>query len=97
MGADGLPHFVDRVPYRYRDFPDNRVHVVKPADKLMHLAAVHFAPMTRACGYWWILADFQPQPIIDPILPLYKQRDRVVVPSRRVLTDVILPSMWRRS
>ncbi len=49
----------------------------------------------RACGFWWVLADFQPDPIVDPTLELDVGR-RLVVPSLRVLTDVILSEQRRR-
>jgi len=42
-----------------------------------------------------VLADFQPDPIIDPTLELEIGR-RLFVPSLRVLTDVILGEQRRR-
>jgi hypothetical protein len=42
-----------------------------------------------------VLADFQPDPIVDPTLELDVGR-RLVVPSLRVLTDVILSEQRRR-
>ena len=51
--------------------------------------------MPRGCGFWWAIADFQPDPIVDPTLDLEPGR-RLVVPSLRVLTDVILGEQRRR-
>jgi hypothetical protein len=49
----------------------------------------------RACGFWWAIADFQPDPILDPTLELEPGRQLVIM-SLRVLTDVILGEARRR-
>ena len=85
----------DREPYRFHDHPDTRVHVVAQGDTLFHLAGRYFAPLPRACGYWWAIADFQTQPILDPSLRLATGR-RLFIPSLRVLTDVILGDPRRK-
>ncbi|MBK6845555.1 MAG: hypothetical protein IPG88_25275 [Gemmatimonadetes bacterium] len=64
-------------------------------DMLFDLAGRYFAPLRWACGFWWVLADFQPDPIVDPTLELEVGR-RLFVPSLRVLTDVILSEQRRR-
>ena len=56
----------ERAPLSYRDLPDNRAHVVRQGDTLWQLAGAYFAPLPRACGYWWAIAEFQPEPIVDP-------------------------------
>jgi hypothetical protein len=68
---------------------------VVQGDTLWGLAGRYFAPLNRACGYWWVIADFQPDPIIDPTLGLEEGRV-LFIPSRRVLTDVILAQARRR-
>ena len=85
----------EREPYRFREHTDTRVHVVAQGDTLEGLAGRYFAPLPRACGFWWVLADCQPDPIGDPTLELDVGR-RLVVPSLRVLTDVILSEQRRR-
>ncbi len=80
----------DRHPYRYQAHPDNIEHMVTQADTLASLAGRYFAPLPRACGFWWAIADYQPTPIINPLRPLYEHGPLVVVPSLRVLTDCIL-------
>lgn len=82
-------------PYRFTAHPDTRLHVVTQGDTLFTLAGQYFAPLPQACGYWWVLADFQPDPIVDPTLALDVGR-RLFVPSLRVLTDVILGEARRR-
>ena len=39
-------------------------------------AMTAFAPLPLACGYWWAIADFQPDPILDPTLVLETGRGR---------------------
>lgn len=85
----------EREPYRFREHTDSRLHVVAQGDTLFDLAGRYFAPLPRACGFWWVLADFQPDPIVDPTLELEAGR-RLFVPSLRVLTDVILSEQRRR-
>jgi hypothetical protein len=91
----GRRYLTDREPYRYRVLPDYRVHTVVTGDTLFDLAGRYFAPLPRACGFWWAIADFQPDPVIDPTLLLDVGRV-VVIPSTRVLTDVILGEARRR-
>lgn len=86
---EGRLFLTEREPYRYRELPDNRVHVVVQGDTLWDLAGQYFAPLPRACGFWWAIADFQKDPVIDPTLEL-AEGTRLVIPSLRVLTDVIL-------
>ncbi len=85
----------EREPYRFREHTDTRVHIVAQDELLFDLAGRYFAPLPRACGFWWVLADFQPDPIVDPTLELEVGR-RLLVPSLRVLTDVILSEQRRR-
>ena len=89
-------HLTEREPYGFRAHADNRVHVVVQGDTLFDVAGRYFAPLPRACGFWWAVADYQPQPIIDPTIALEAGR-RLLVPSLRVLTDVILGEAGRRT
>lgn len=91
----GRLHLTDREPYRFRAHADTRTHLVVQGDTLWGLAGRYFAPLPRACGYWWAIADFQPDPIVDPTLELEPGR-RLHIPSLRVLTDEILGDAARR-
>ena len=85
----------DREPYRYYPHVDNRVHNVVDGDTLFNLAGTYFNPFERACGYWWVIADFQPDtPIQDPTLIL-ETSSKIHIPSLRILETVIL-SEFRR-
>jgi hypothetical protein len=85
----------ERKPYRYQPHADNRGHVAAEGDTLFTLAGRYFAPLPRACGFWWVIADYQVDPILDPTLALEPGR-RIHIPSLRVLTDVILGEERRR-
>ena len=93
--AAGRLFLTEREPYRYHPHADNRAHLVVEGDTLFNLAGRYFAPLPRACGFWWVIADFQPQPILDPTAGLAPGQ-HVVIPSLRVLTDVILAEPRRR-
>jgi len=94
---EGRLHLTDREPYRYRAHPDTRLHVVAEGETWFDLAGRYFAPLPRACGFWWAIADFQPEgsEVVDPTLAL-EPGAVVHVPSLRVLTDVILGEARRR-
>lgn len=92
----GRLFLTEREPYRFRQHADNRVHLVAGGDTLFGLAGKYFAPLPRASGFWWVIADFQPDPIVDPTLQLELGR-QLIIPSVRVLTDVILGEQRRRN
>jgi hypothetical protein len=86
---DDRLHLTDRQPLTYRDLPDNRRHVVVEGDTWWGLADRYFQPLPRACGYFWALCDFQPEPVLDPTRTLEIGRV-VVIPSLHTLTAWVL-------
>jgi len=78
----------DRSRYFFRVLPDNRQHVVIEGDSLFNLAGRYFSPISRACGIWWIIADFQPEPIHDPTLKLARGRLMIIPSLATVLAEI---------
>ena len=62
---EGRLFLTEREPYLFHEHTDTRVHVVAQGDTLFELAGRYFAPLPRACGFWWVLADFQINPIVE--------------------------------
>lgn len=85
----------EAVPYAYRDLPDNRQHVVVTGDTLYNLAGRYFAGMPRPSAFWWVIAQFQPDPILDPTVALV-EGVVVVVPSLATLQNEVLNERRKR-
>lgn len=97
VGDDAdVVHLYGESAYRYRDFDDNRSHVVKQGDTLFSLAARYFRGIERGEGLWWIIADFQPEPIHDPTITLTPGRV-IIIPSLRTVLEEIMHERRRRS
>ena len=92
---EGRSYVGEREPFRFRELPDTRTHIVVEGDTLFTLAGRYLAPLPRACGFWWAIADFQPDPVFDPTLELERGR-ALFVPSVRALTEVLLAREGRR-
>ncbi len=84
----GRLFLTEREPYRYRALPDNRQHVVKEGETLFTLAGRYYSALPRPAGLWWVIADFQPDPIHDPTLQLEPGRALIVPSLRTVLEEV---------
>jgi len=96
LDDDGRLVLTEREPFRFRAFADNRQHVVRAGETLFTLAGRYFAPLPRASGLWWVIADFQPDPIHDPTLSLELGR-LVFIPSVRVLTEEVFSEARREA
>ena len=91
---EGRLVLTDREPFRFRSLPDNRQHLVKEGETLFSLAGRYFAPLPRPAGLWWVIADFQPDPIHDPTVALEPGR-LLVVPSIRTIQEEIFSESRR--
>lgn len=90
----------DRTKFLYRDYLDNVIYVVQENDTLHRLASKFYnslsdAPSFSASWLWWVIADFQPQPIHDPTIRL-TQGQQLIIPSLRTVVDRILNPEFRR-
>lgn len=94
LTIDEVQRLSDREPFSYRNFTDTRVHIIVEGDTLQHLAGVYFSEMPRACGLWWIIADFQPAPIHDPTLALTPGAT-LLIPSLRTVQERIFDRQRR--
>lgn len=70
LDSGGRQFLDDREPFGYRALADNTTHVVKEGESIFTIAGHHFRPHPRPAGLWWIIADFQPNPVHDPTLQL---------------------------
>lgn len=92
--GDGPFQLCEREPFLYREFPDNREHVVAQGETLFALAARFFAPIPRAAGLWWVIADFQPDPIHDPTI-LLEPATVLIIPSMRTVLESVFSETRR--
>ncbi len=86
--AQGRFYLTEREPYRYRDFPDTRVHIVTEGDTLWGLAARYFRALPEPALLWWVIADFQPDPIFDPTEKLATARVLYIPSEQTVLNRI---------
>lgn len=84
-----------REPYRYVAYSDNLQHVVRQGDTLEAIANRYYQGFNaNPAQLWWVIADFQPEPIIDPTLEL-EAGSTIVVPSIRTLVEEIFSELRR--
>ncbi len=86
-----------RNPFRFVEREDTVEHTVVDGDTLYTLAGRYYNVIDpeRACGLWWVIADFQPDPIFDPTCMLEPGRV-MYIPSPLVVTNEVF-SEARRS
>lgn len=78
----------DRVPFVYRERPDNIIHQVLQGETLFTLAGRYYRQLPRASGLWWVIADFQPKPVHDPTIEL-APGTLLVIPSLRTIIEEV--------
>ena len=87
-GATGRLFLAERERFRFRNFSDNRSHIVREGDTLFTLAHRFFKGLPRPAGLYWIIADFQPDPIHDPTIQLGLGRV-LFIPSTRTVREEV--------
>lgn len=79
--------------YTFRELADNTSYLVKDGDTLQQIAARFYATISvgtwSPANLWWVIADFQPQPIHDPTVRLVAGT-RLVLPSERTVRERVL-------
>lgn len=82
--ATGSPYLDEREPFRYRAQADNIHHISQEGDTWWGLAQRYYSGFERASGLWWVICEYQPQPIVDPTLTI-PAGSTVVIPSARLV------------
>ena len=86
--TDNFLFTADREPFRFVVREDTRMHRAVRSDTLENLAERFFAGPNTA-RLWWIIADFQPEPIQDPTEKLVPGV-LLFIPSQNYVDSVIL-------
>lgn len=69
-----------RPRHEFADIDDIWMHVVEAGDTLHSIAHDYYGTETsNGATYWWLIADFQPEPIHDPTIAL-EPGDVLLVP-----------------
>lgn len=82
-------------PVRFEQRADNRYHVARDGDTWWGLAFRYLAEYERAAGLWWIIADFQDPPVVDPTIAI-PAGTLVAIPSGRFVQDRVFSNLrWQ--
>lgn len=93
--SDGTHYLDEREPFRYRAEPDNRIHIANEGDTWWGLAGIYFPTYQRACGLWWLICEYQPEPVIDPTIAI-EPGATIVIPSERIVRTEVFSEERRR-
>jgi hypothetical protein len=91
---DGTVFLTDPEPFGYEDLPDNQRHKVVEGDNLWALASRYFDVhgIDNPAELWWVIAEFQPDPVFDPTIKLEIGRVMHIPSVRTVLEDIFSES-----
>ena len=92
--GDGALMLTEREPFGFVLRDDTTQHVASEGDTWHTLAARYYAPMSDASHLWWVIADFQPEPVHDPTIVLVPGAV-VYVPSLRTLEEEVFSEVRR--
>jgi hypothetical protein len=84
----------EREPFLYQELPDNRPYTVADGDTIFSIAERAFPSFPRACGLFWSIADFQPEPIQDATLSL-ETGTQLIIPSERTVRELVFDEARR--
>lgn len=83
-GVAGVKLLDEREPFRFRDEPDNRFHSAVEGDTWWGLAWRYFPSFPNKSLLWFLLCEFQPEPVVDPTIVIAKGT-QIVIPSERLV------------
>jgi hypothetical protein len=93
--ATGKLTLSEREPFLYQPFSDNRTYTVVQGDTIFNIAERAFPSFKRACGLFWVIADFQPTPITDVTLSL-APGTVLVIPSEQTVRERVFNEKRRK-
>lgn len=95
----GRTFLTEPPPIAYEDSLDNTIHTVQEGERLQDIAQRYFrdfdSDVFPAAGLWYVIAQFQPTPIIDPTLKLIAGT-RLYVPSKRYVAQRVFDPARRK-
>jgi hypothetical protein len=95
--TDSTTILTDRVRFPYKKLDNNIIHIVVVGDTFHRLASKYYAGLTKvgafsAAQLWWVIADFQPDPVHDPTIALIPGSSVVIPALDTVLGTILNPS-----
>jgi hypothetical protein len=78
----------EREFFGFQDLPDNRFYTVASGDSLFSLAERAFPSFDNPSELYWVIADFQPDPVVDATLALEVGRE-LVIPSENTVKTLV--------
>jgi hypothetical protein len=85
----------EREPFAYQDLADNRYYKAAQGDTLFTIAERAFPSLPNPCELYWVIADFQPEPIQDGTLELEVGRE-LVIPSENAVRTTVFDDRRRK-
>lgn len=85
---DGGMHFGMRDRLLWQDLAGVLSHIVIEGETLWTIAAKYYGstPGSPGSELWWVLADFQPEPMNDPTISLSPGQTLLIPPKEAVLS-----------
>jgi nucleoid-associated protein YgaU len=80
VAGERVVYYQSREAISYKSDSENQVYVVRAGDTLQTLALKFFSGFADASNLWWVIAEFQPEPIFDPTLRL-EPGSLLIIPS----------------
>lgn len=74
--------------FTYRERSGTIRHKINLGDTLFSLADKYYSALYRPAAFWWLIADFQPDPIHDPTISL-QEGSILLIPSLRLVEEEV--------
>ncbi len=93
--GDGIKYLDEREPFRFRDEPDNKFHTAVDGETWWGLAWQYFPSFLNSALLYFLLCEYQPEPIIDPTIRI-NAGTQIAIPSERVVRLYVFNRERRR-